>query len=435
MKVNIQTLLGSSVQESQIPFDRLDPNIKYYKAGARIHDFLLKKPVSVLNPFTDDVKEKEIIRAVLEDYLKSVISTFTRKNLVVESERLLPRFHLYKGHYYLFAGLGGYIRNRRQVGYRPEFIEVQVGAGSHAKVFKTATVIFDEHHSFTLKRSDKKPRALKKRMSSDLDETFISVMSSLPYKEYKLKQCFYTVEKNENYLYIPHRFFEGANLGEYLKQHSLTGIEKMSLEIAAAEAVDRLRERSIIHRDIKPANLMVSSDGKVITIIDYDYAIFPGPVDTVAGSPMYLAPECFNEDFSYKTDGYAALIGFAEGFGTISRVSAETERFVKQQDPMLPMRLNIQRAQQKQKFRKFAVNDTDIPMSLRKFIKVTLQEGTHPQPDRRLPLKEVLTTLKNYQSLLVSGDPEELRQKNLQYVEKYLINSIQKMGFLFFYYR
>jgi serine/threonine protein kinase len=82
----------------------------------------------------------------------------------------------------------------------------------------------------------------------------------------------------------------------------------------AAELLDFLHEKCVLHRDIKPANILLLRGHTKVA--DLGLAkIATGNVAysmTVAGTPVYMAPETFGNEFRPESDQYALALCFAE---------------------------------------------------------------------------------------------------------------------------
>ncbi len=77
-----------------------------------------------------------------------------------------------------------------------------------------------------------------------------------------------------------------------------------------------LHEAGIIHKDIKPSNLMLSDDGKYVSIIDFGISSIVDDqtmlITRTGMSPVYSAPETFNNVFLAESDYYSLGITLYE---------------------------------------------------------------------------------------------------------------------------
>ena len=90
--------------------------------------------------------------------------------------------------------------------------------------------------------------------------------------------------------------------------------EVMKLFEEAAEALDFLHQHHVLHRDVKPANILLLRGHTKVA--DLGLAKFtPAEVavsQTVAGTPAYMAPETFRNNFRAESDQYALALCYAE---------------------------------------------------------------------------------------------------------------------------
>lgn len=67
-------------------------------------------------------------------------------------------------------------------------------------------------------------------------------------------------------------------------------------------AINHCHASGVVHRDIKPENIMVGKD-KEIKLIDFglsrQFSKNFSSLSTVAGTPYYMAPEVFDQNYNY----------------------------------------------------------------------------------------------------------------------------------------
>lgn len=391
----------------------------HYQAGMKLHHYILKKPITLLDPFTDCHESKKLIRLLLENYLENAVPDFisTTHHSCPDPKRLLPYLYYHQDQYY-FITASGFIRDRYKApGQRIEFLDTLVGNGANGSVHKTATVIFDDADSYTLKTTQEKPRALKKvRVSYPdlLDYTDeIIALFHFPYTDYKLKACFYTYEQGQTYLYIPQRLIEGTSLFNFKTQHPyLATRETFDLAIAVGHAVQYMQEHQIIHRDLTPTNIMVTSSLPFTArVIDFGFAIFsatlPG-LGLVCGTQSLAAPETLDDAvYNSKTDEYTAILSMLYCFSKNMNLTNKVD-----DKSTLVKSLKSHAFQQ-------------LPASLKHEIKQTFRAGL--QNEQRASLQEVIDKLNTCKLILLSNteDHPQLLSLHLQYTH-HIIAKIKK---------
>ncbi|TDK68514.1 bifunctional protein-serine/threonine kinase/phosphatase [Sapientia aquatica] len=112
-----------------------------------------------------------------------------------------------------------------------------------------------------------------------------------------------------NYLYFLTSYHPGASLQQKIDNGRYFSVpEIVSYGCKLVRAVGALHRRSIIHRDIKPSNIHLGDDSE-IRLLDLGTAQsgwYNPTINTLAGTPSYLAPEQFeNGAASVRTDIYA----------------------------------------------------------------------------------------------------------------------------------
>lgn len=130
--------------------------------------------------------------------------------------------------------------------------------------------------------------------------------------------------RDKNYAYFVMEYVVGGDLWEYWKSFEnqdkiMPIIEVLDIMKQIAMGLDVLHNNNpkIIHRDIKPQNLLMKiEDGKpLIKITDFGLANAKDSDKSfdklsVAGTPLYMAPECFKKSYSAMSDIYALGVIF-----------------------------------------------------------------------------------------------------------------------------
>lgn len=121
-------------------------------------------------------------------------------------------------------------------------------------------------------------------------------------------------EKTEN-VYLIMEYFDRGDFSKFLKKRPLR--EKYAIKYLKqiTEGLKYLLENKIIHRDLKPQNILVSTTG-TLKITDFGFARYFDNdilIQTICGSPMYMAPEIMkNKKYDHKSDLWSIGIIFFE---------------------------------------------------------------------------------------------------------------------------
>ena len=120
--------------------------------------------------------------------------------------------------------------------------------------------------------------------------------------------------------YIVYELLKNSSLADFLKVNELSEkevVEKIAKPLLLG--LDELHSQGIVHRDIKPDNILQSDEG-LFKVGDLGLAHFEGreaktKTGIVVGTPGYLAPEAFLEDYTKATelaDIYSAAVVIIE---------------------------------------------------------------------------------------------------------------------------
>merc|ERR1712137_173518 len=134
-------------------------------------------------------------------------------------------------------------------------------------------------------------------------------------------------EEDKGKLFIVTEFIEGGDLHDVVERSGRILSEEIKLKIIrdVARGVAFLHENHIIHRDLKTDNVLIRSTApgasQYAVVADFGISKFApnlgsaGAMHTLAvGTPVYMAPECFRNDYTTKLDVYSFGILFNEVF-------------------------------------------------------------------------------------------------------------------------
>ena len=123
------------------------------------------------------------------------------------------------------------------------------------------------------------------------------------------------IDDSTDNIYLILEYFGRGDFSKFLKKRPLK--EKFAKKYLQqlSSGLKYLLENKIIHRDLKPQNILVSNLGD-IKITDFGFARYfdnDMVIQTVCGSPLYMAPEIMkNKKYDFKSDLWSVGIIFYE---------------------------------------------------------------------------------------------------------------------------
>ena len=123
------------------------------------------------------------------------------------------------------------------------------------------------------------------------------------------------IDDKTDSIYLVMEFFDRGDFSKFLNHRPLR--EKYAIKYLKqiSQGIKYLLDRKIIHRDLKPQNILVSATG-TLKITDFGFARYFDNdilIQTICGSPMYMAPEIMkNKKYDHKSDLWSIGVIFFE---------------------------------------------------------------------------------------------------------------------------
>jgi serine/threonine protein kinase len=174
------------------------------------------------------------------------------------------------------------------------YFNKKIGKGSFSRVYKGYKVgLPDKLYAIKKMEYDPDNQRLKQE---------IEVMKNISHPNIiKL----YDVIYEEDSMYLILEYCKKGDLSKYLKNRPLKEEYAQKYLNQMVSALKYLISKNIIHRDLKPHNILVT-DKNTLKISDFGFARYFETntlVDTLCGSPMYMAPEIMkNKNYTIKSD-------------------------------------------------------------------------------------------------------------------------------------
>ena len=181
--------------------------------------------------------------------------------------------------------------------------EKKIGKGSMGEVYKALDTIIDRFVALKVLRKEKiKEEIYVKR--------FLKEAKIIGRLKHPNIVTVYDVIEDHDDIYISMEFVDGKPLDKIIGVKYFGLEEVINLGIQIAKTLDYAHQQGVVHRDIKPGNIIVKPDDSII-ITDFGIAHIQDSqstsetrVDTIMGTPNYMAPEQYKEP---EVDGRADL--------------------------------------------------------------------------------------------------------------------------------
>lgn len=219
-----------------------------------------------------------------------------------------------------------------------------------------------------------------------------------------LKPCQQT--RKRNFLYIVTEYIQGKTLKQWMIDHpkpELETVRKITEQIAIG--LRAFHRQEMIHQDLRPDNIMIDETGTV-KIIDFGSVQVAGltelesPIEqqTVLGTALYTAPECFlGETGSTRSDQ------FSLGVITYQMLSGEH-----------PYGTQVAKAhtlaeQRRLQYRSMLNKDQNIPA----WVDETIKKAVHPDPNKRYEeISEFIFNLRQPNNAFLNKNRPPLIERN-----------------------
>jgi serine/threonine protein kinase len=150
------------------------------------------------------------------------------------------------------------------------------------------------------------------------------------HQEYNITRCLnlqgtikaYELRQEQNTLVLLLEDFGGDSLNLWLKRHSFSIDEFLSLAIQLTETLAKVHQNQIIHKDINPSNIVWNPQTGQLKLIDFSLATLLCQENprlksphSLEGTLAYLSPEQtgrMNRLIDYRTDFYSLGVTFYE---------------------------------------------------------------------------------------------------------------------------
>jgi serine/threonine protein kinase len=197
----------------------------------------------------------------------------------------------------------------------------RIGKGSFSTIYKAFNTQDNNEYAIKEVLIDKKS------IKSNVKREFL-VLKKLDHPNI-VKLYDLIIDTNYNNIYFVFDYFKNGDLANFLGNKPLKEKFCRKYSKQLANGLKYLTDNNILHRDLKPQNILLTDDFN-IKIADFGFARKVEKdmlLNTLCGSPMYMAPEIINkQDYSIKSDLWSVgIIIYQMIFG---KVPFEVNNFV-----------------------------------------------------------------------------------------------------------
>ncbi|MFB0509508.1 MAG: UvrD-helicase domain-containing protein [bacterium] len=157
---------------------------------------------------------------------------------------------------------------------------------------------------------------------------------------------FYNIDSIDGKFIMVIEYIKGASLRSLLTSGKFELIRAIKILTQCLEALEYAHNKNILHRDLKPENIILT-ESELVKIADFGLAKFirPGTISaSIAGTPIYMAPEAWRGTFRTQSDIYSLGAIFYEMLTAKPPFLAETleqiRSLVLKKNPIAPSILN-----------------------------------------------------------------------------------------------
>jgi serine/threonine protein kinase len=171
-----------------------------------------------------------------------------------------------------------------------------IGRGSFASVYKGTDI---QNNNVAIKKI-----SIEKKKYNTMIENELQIVRKLNHINIiKIHDIIH--DRVYNHIYLILDYYKNGDLANFLKGKSLKEKFSRKYSIQLKNGIQYLINNNILHRDLKPQNILIS-DTYIIKITDFGFARYftkDSMIETVCGSPLYMAPEIMSKNcYTIKSD-------------------------------------------------------------------------------------------------------------------------------------